>query len=342
MRTPTRSADADGLLCNLIALTRRREDFVTEVFASLLRANRPTARAYASTLLGRPIAAGTDIRVVTQKGDHAVGCRPDMLVTVGDVRIAVEHKLDAPEGPGQIKKYLANRTGRWDHVTLVSADYCSVAEQVRGHKAYLAPTDGQHHFLWTAFWPLLLKAERAGTANAAAARRLFTELGLQPAHRYIPHLGVADAQQAAIADKKMHAMWEPLRRSLDRRNIHHESSISPRRTSELYISEFATETLQVMWLDPFSSPSSLLIRLRTDTLPRREKIYGRLEARRGTLPAGPLLSIRRENRPTGLNPYAVDVRVPWALVVDRCKNAAAAPKALKNVVLRTMLAATER
>lgn len=339
MRPVRKSSDADALLCNLIRLSNRKEDFLTEVFANLLRADHRLSRAFLKLLLPRWHSEAA-VTVVTQHSLHAWKARPDMLVSTGALRLAVEHKLDAPQGVGQLKKYLSLPHQRASRVALISANYCQVSQDVFRHPRYVRPTSGQSHFLWTDMWPIVQLACRIEMPGAHAARRLFSELGIQPAHKLVPNLRDPDPKRALRNDRTLSKLLEPTRRALIKRGLKWKPSIQPTRSSEIYIYPPDSSPVGVIWVDPFASPSTLLVRLRMPNRKSRDLIRARLERRRYLIPAGPMLSIVPEKREARYNRWAVDVRVPWHLLLVRCKSKDAMSRTLKKLVLRIYEAAS--
>lgn len=338
MRKVKKSSDADALLCNLIRLSNQKEDFLTEVFANLLQTDARLSRAFVKRLLPNR-KSDAPVTIVTQHSLRAWKSRPDMLVTTGGLRIAVEHKLDAPEGSGQLSKYLTLPRRQVSRVALISADYRRLAPEILKHPRYVRPADGQSHFLWTDIWPLIQLACRLQVAGAHAARRLFSELGIQPAHRLVPNLNDPDPKRALQNDRALSKLWQPTRRALEQRGMECVSSIRTTRSSEVYVYPPDSSPIGVVWLNPFASPSTLLVRLRMADRKTRDLLLSRLESRRHLIPVGPLLSMVPGKRKAHSDRWAVDVRVPWHLLLASCKNRIAMSRALKRLVLRIIDAA---
>jgi hypothetical protein len=90
--------------------------------------------------------------------------------------------------------------------------------------------------------------------------------------------------------------------------------------------------LQV-WLDAFSNPGSLRVRLKTDKETKRELILDRLERRRDAIPFGRYLGWQRADPPYRQKyPRMVEVRIPWRPLLGRCTRASM-PSVLKRFVL---------
>lgn len=265
-----------------------------------------------------------------------------MIVSDGRLRIAVEHKLDARQGLGQLAKYLGLPSKHVTHLAFVAADQHSIPRSVREHKRYLNPKSGQAHYFWADFWPLMKMAEQRNVLFVPELLELLTTLGLQATHSLIGNLRHPDPDRARFFDGRLSRAWTPLRISLRRRGWRkiEPSFRKQTRTSELYLWDGPSTVLREVWLDPFSSPSALLVRLKSDSIDKRDRMHGRLESRRPKYYLGMALGIQTESRPSGWYPYAVDVRVPWSLLLDRVTRQADVPSRLKKIVLAVIDAAT--
>jgi hypothetical protein len=330
-------SSADALLARLIKLTTRKEDFITECFAAVLQADGRAASEYwrivSHTL--SPATQKASLREIhTQCRLGEGSCRCDMVIVGGRERIAVEHKLTAPQGKGQLGKYLSLPRKEVTRVMLVSADYQTVSSEVLRERRYVKPPTGQSHFLWADFYPLLQKSEARGVAVASATRGLFDRLGLQPAHPLIGELRTRDTERRVRLDAQLHSAWQPLLTSLEKRWSYVDSSIREDRRSEIYVEEGKGELLRVVWLDPFSSPGSLRIRLKTSSRAKRALLLDRLERDRSKILHGRSIAV---SVPGGLvydqrYPYIVELRIPWRALLGTSTRSSM-PVRLKKFVL---------
>jgi len=326
---------ADALLARLIKLTRRREDFLTECFAAVLQADGRAGAAYWRRLTSElPLRVRTAVGPVVVKTQITAGhgsSRLDMVLSRGGQRIAVEHKLLAPQGQGQLPKYVALPRGEVSYVALVTGDYQQVSDAVLRSRRYARPRGDISHFLWADFYPLLKRSQRRGFEIATATRGLFDRLGLQPAHPLIGDLRTADQERRIGLDTRLYEAWKPLIDSLKGRRWRSVgSSLRNDRKSELYAFDGPSDLLREVWLDPMSSPSSLRIRLKTTSAAKRAQILDRVAGRR--LSAEPV-RLRTSSRG---NHWAVELRVPWRSLLARTTTRGGLSLALKRFVLSLM------
>lgn len=343
-RQPVSSlSSADALLARLIKLTTRKEDFITECFAAVLQADGRAASEY-WRLVSRTLPSATqkaslhEIRTQCRLGDGS--CQCDMVLVGGRERIAVEHKLTAPQGKGQLGKYLSLPRKEVTRVMLVSADYQTVAGEVLRERRYVKPPTGQSHFLWADFYPLLQKSEARGMAVASATRGLFDRLGLQPAHPLIGELRTRDIERRMRLDAQLYAALQPLLTALEKRWSYVDSSVRKDRRSEIYVEEGKGELLRVVWLDPFSSPGSLRIRLKTSSRRKRALLFDRLERDRSKILQGRSIALSLPGR-LAYNqryPYIVEVRIPWRALLGTSTRSSM-PLRLEKFVLSLIAAA---
>lgn len=330
-------SSADALLARLIKLTTRKEDFITECFAAVLQADRRAANEY-WRLVSRTLPAITqnatlrEIHTQCRLGEGNSRC--DMVLVGGRDRIAVEHKLTAPQGKGQLAKYLSLPRKEVTRVMLVSADYQTVTSEVLRERRYVKPPSGQSHFLWADFYPLLQKSQARGVAVASATRGLFDRLGLQPAHPLIGELRTRDVERRMRLDAQLYAAWQPLLTALRKRWRYVDSSIRKDRRSEIYIEEGKGELLRVVWLDPFSNPGSLRIRLKASSRVKGALLLDWLERDRSKIVHGRSIVL---SVPSGLAynqryPHMVEVRIPWRALLGNSTRSSM-PLRLKKFVL---------
>jgi hypothetical protein len=345
-------ADDRGLLASLITLTRRREDFITECFAAVLRADSRARREYWRLLL-HGVACNAVTRraspsIETQQSSKNGSARFDLVVASGRVRVAVEHKLTAAQGPNQLTRYMRLPRREVTHVALVAADYQGIAANVRRHRRYICPSSNKNHFLWADFYPLVARSARRGSSVARDTRHLMDDLGLQPAHPLIGDLRTRDPGIQAKRDKQLYRAWGPLRKALSRRWTA-ESSLrrvtTPTRWSEIYIVDGPKgEDLRVVWIDPFSNPGSLRIRLKSDRRAKRDAMLMRLERRRAKIPYGDYVDfapVRLGTSAHGTH-WAIEARIPWRVLLRGCNGNGGRkrmPQVLKRFVLGLMRAA---
>jgi hypothetical protein len=118
-----------------------------------------------------------------------------------------------------------------------------------------------------------------------------------------------------------------------------DSSIRKDRKSEIYVSSGPSDLLCRVWLDPFSNPGSLRIRLRTTSKAKRNVLFERLhsETARSEIPSGRFLAVVAEPQSTYKQayPWSVEVRVNWTKLLGRSTRRTI-PNALKRFVLRLM------
>jgi hypothetical protein len=185
---------------------------------------------------------------------------------------------------------------------------------------------------------VLRRSAERGVEIAEATRRLFDDLGMNPAHPLIGHLNTTDGHLRARLDGRLYAAWTPLLRSLE----YADSSIRKNRRSEIYVSYGPSNLLLRVWLDPFSNPGSLRVRLRTDQRQKRDLMYERLSSDEGRseIPHGKALGIVAEpaSKYKQQYPWSVEVRVPWQALLARA-SADSLPKVMRTFVLDLMRAA---
>jgi hypothetical protein len=114
------------------------------------------------------------------------------------------------------------------------------------------------------------------------------------------------------------------------------------RQSELYIDEGPSSVLLQVWLDPFSNPGSLRVRLKTDSRAKREIILDRLERNREAIPFGRYVGWQRADPAYPQQyPHMVELRISWRVLLARCTRRSI-PAALRRFVIGLMTVADDR
>ena len=329
-----RRPSAESFLGRLIRLTRRQEDFLTECFAAVLQADQRAAASYWQQLTAqlppRVRTAAGPVEITTQLTAGRGSSRLDMVVYRERHRIGVEHKIHAPQGEGQLPKYVTLPKTDIAYVGLVTADYQQVSADVLGSRRYARPSRDLAHFLWADFYPLLHRSELRGSDIAAATRGLFDSLGLQPAHPLIGDLRTVDVERRSRLDARLYEAWQPLLSTLSRRWDFVGSSIRRLNKSQIYVFDGPSELLREVWLDPHSSPSSLRVRLKTNTPAKRAQILDRIGKRQPSAFPIRLAPSKRGNH------WAVELRTPWRKLLARTRTRSGLGIALKRFVIRLM------
>lgn len=150
------------------------ENLFTEQFAFFLAAD-----LVAATHLVRLFLDGKEETVVGVSTQARLDLgRPDLRVELGSgACVHVEHKFDAPLGPGQLQKYL-----REGPVALVSRCAQTVPTEVLASGDYLRPSD-RHYFNWADVYNALPSGSAAPDGFGALRehfRGYMRELGLAP------------------------------------------------------------------------------------------------------------------------------------------------------------------
>ena len=333
---------ADALLARLIKLTKRREDFITECFAAVLQADGRAARQYwrAITANGpKSLSRATGpISVETQKSAGRGSSRLDMVVGCGGRRIGVEHKLMAPQGKGQLRKYVKLPGTDVSYVVLVTGGYQQVSTQVLSSRRYLRPSPTEDHFLWSDFYRLLQHSAARGYQIAKATIELFDKLGLQPTHPLIGDLRTADLSRRLKADQRLKKAWQPLVKTLRGKKWSVGSSIRRDRKSEVYVCFGPSSLLREVWLDPQSSPSSLRVRLKTSSRRKRDEILAAITRPGISIPYLQGLGPEPVRLPPSVrgNHWAVEFRAPWGQLLRHCRTRADLARRLRRFVLQVM------
>jgi hypothetical protein len=95
--------------------------------------------------------------------DHPIGeqaNRPDLLLQSSAHQILFEHKLDAPLGRRQLRRYVELGSRKGQKVALLAAGHVDINDEVLDSPVYVRPTTAGHanHFLWQDLHPILAAA----------------------------------------------------------------------------------------------------------------------------------------------------------------------------------------
>jgi hypothetical protein len=246
----------------------------------------------------------------------------------------VEHKLFAPQGLQQLPRYLGLPKVDAGFVAFVSADFRTVSAKVVTNARYVRPSSRQDHFVWADLYSLIEKSAKR-TPFAAATLTLMKSMDLAPVH---PIIG--DVREPKN-DLRLRELWNPLVQALRKSDWTVNSSFGKDRKSELWIEDGPSQSLDVVRLDPFSSPTSLVVRLKASSKRHRDQMLLRLEKNVSSIPGGSSLGAV----PLRLTPqrfaWAIDVKVGWLPLLRRCSknNVALTQKTLRRYVQAVMLAA---
>lgn len=306
----------DTLFCRIGGLTRLQEDLLTECFAATLQRDTKAANAY-----WRQITRNTpqlrnlrgSITITTQHSSKDRTARIDMRVIRQNRVLNIEHKLYAPEGHQQLPRYLSLPKVDAGFVAFVSADFRKVAQDVVDCPRYLRPSSRRSHFVWAELYPLVEASAKRGSAFGAATLTLMKSMDLAPVH---PVIGdVRDPKH----DLALLALWQPLIVSLKASGWSVNSSFGHNRKSEIWIEAGPSKYLDIVRLDPFSSPTGLVVRLKADSRRKRDAMSARLERNRSSVPNGTTLDVLSLKLAPTANGYdwAIDVKVAWNPLLGR-------------------------
>src|SRR5450759_3172245 len=317
MRTALKRDSCDSIFCRIASLTRMKEDLLTECFAATLQADPTAAKEYWRLITRnapRLQRLRGEIRITTQHSAGERSARIDMRVTRAGRAIGVEHKLYAPEGMQQLPRYLALPKTDARHIAFVSADYRTVARDVINNRRYLQPSSRQHHFVWADFHPVVAKSAARGSTLAAATVALMDSMDLAPVHRIIGDVRVPSN------DLKLLSLWQPLIKKLRKDDWIVNSSFGRNHKSEIWIEAGPSKHLDVVRLDPFSSPSSLVVRLKANSKRKRDYLQAQLLRHLKEVPCGTTLGILPFRVPptSGGFDWVLEVKVAWLPLLKRC------------------------
>ena len=198
------------------ALTKAREDHMTEFFAALLVSDSNFRQKYEDYVLAAHASrlgwkSHAIAKVETQVAYPEM--RPDMRLTTQDGHIVIcEHKIEAAENMGseddprrQLTRYLALPV---DGLVYVRASWKPLGVSVISDPKYIRPGDSEReHFLWADFHAALQAGQ---TPLAHWMRESFNKLGYTPAHPSLGDLSPASPGYAARRDN-FFKLIEPLR-----------------------------------------------------------------------------------------------------------------------------------
>lgn len=197
-------ADASRFFLRLLKATAIeeptcREDFLTECLAATLAEDEALARRFALFIAG-PEVEGTSVALarigVETQVSFPGSCLDLVLRLDGTVAVAVEIKLDAPEGEGQLAKYL--KLPGIHRVAFLAPGRRTIDPSVLAHPHYLRPANGQEHFTWRDLYAPIAAPETALPARSTlrqALLGLLEYLGFEPPHPELGDLHAEDEQE---------------------------------------------------------------------------------------------------------------------------------------------------
>lgn len=333
----------DTLFCRIGGLTRLKEDLLTECFAATLQSDTTAANAYWRQITKNAPQLRSlrgSITITTQHSSKDRTARIDMRIIRQKKVLNIEHKLYAPEGHQQLPRYLSLPKIDAGFVAFVSADFRKVVKDVVDNPRYLRPSSRQSHFVWADLYPLVEASAKRGSAFGAATLTLMKSIDLAPVH---PIIGDVRDPHYDLALLALLALWQPLIASLKATGWSVNSSFGHNRKSEIWIEAGPSNYLDVVRLDPFSSPTGLVVRLKADSRRKREAMLARLGRYRSSIPNGATLGmVPLKLAPTAYGyDWAIDVKVAWDPLLERSsmKNSALTKQKLRRYVERLMHAA---
>lgn len=290
-------AAAARVYAQLLKYSRRDadilENYFTECFAAAITEDQLLARAVIKQLVRRPGIAGVSLAsatVVAYTQVH-VGPRaiPDVLLDIASpdrrriVRLAIEAKLNASLGTGQLLKYLRQRS--LAGVAFVTRHPTPVPTGVYDHRKYLRPPRGDH-FFWTDFYPAVERRARSprSPALSRALAGLFKHLRFQPPIRAIGELRPRGDERDRRLRIAFAARWTDTRKRLAAMGW----QSNPGSQAQVYVYRPASlGRLSWALLDPMVPDHCLRVRFnfrsdRTLTQVRRELETSRFFLRRQT------------------------------------------------------------
>lgn len=256
-----------------------RERFFTASLAAALDSSLALRRRFVALLVGGAKwrshvigKASIDVELeVYEQSNEDSRYFLDLVLTInGEERIAVEVKLDAPEGVDtegrrQLERYL--RLSTVSAVAFVTASLTSVADRVvkRRDGRYLMPRNARGeatrtHFLWSDFYADVRAVAGSRTANplVIALLGLFDRRGLQPAHPLVGELGGRTPFSQAsptIQSNRTHlqAVMQQVQADMVERGWSKHSMVRNNGTFYLYPPEVDDRQWQV-WLSSTHTP----------------------------------------------------------------------------------------
>jgi hypothetical protein len=331
MVAPVQQASPADLFVRLRALTRRREDLFTECLAAVLAEDLRLAREFVRILAGGNRIRGANIgtapiRIEPQRLFVEDGCRPDMIVRVGDAAvIGLEHKLLTQEGKDQIERYA--RLEGFTHFAVIAARPAKSSTGVlslRKSGRLLAPAAKRDRFLWADFYDLIAAegrwTRRRTTLLQQAMRALLDKESLQSTHPQVGYFE-GNARVPNEADQRFYPLWETTIRGLKapRRDWAVASSWAPGAKSELWAEGGQSRRLTVIRLDPRFTPGNLRVLLKAQTERARDSIERAVD--RAAIPFRRHVSIAGTHLKTSKGePWAVEVLIPWRELFRQCRG----------------------
>jgi hypothetical protein len=197
-----------------------REDFLTECFAGALRRDPLFSRMTWEVLTGhRP---DVDVGVECQR--RAPGSRIDLVLSSDTRAVAVEIKLYAAQGDGQLAKYLSLE--EFDHVAFLTAYPAVIDSAVRAHAKYLRPRRFDH-FLWHDLFDVL-PADEAPWSLTLEFKDLLRHLKLAPPAPDILGLTSDDEHERKLAAVDFMKLYRPIAADLAAAGWRGEIAVPPR------------------------------------------------------------------------------------------------------------------
>jgi len=217
-------------------MDRQGEDYFTECVASAMQEDAELAKSFLVCLCGEMLS-GTSvdsaaINLKTQvtfahsqlnksfrlsHKEYDKDSCVDMVFRVNrDTLIGVENKLGAPEGEGQLLRYLALPLN-W--VAFIAPDHVAITTEVLAHPKYLRPASGRKHFLWSDFFQLIEESVRKPSATVLnrALLAFFKRHGFEPPMPEIGDLNDPDALTMKKNRENFKKLWELTKTRLGKR-----------------------------------------------------------------------------------------------------------------------------
>jgi hypothetical protein len=250
-----------------------KENVFTECFAATLQEDPKLAKEFLIHLCGKKLdqvqISRASIKTETQQ--RRDGAYLDMVFTLnGQKLVGVENKLFAPEGKGQLRKYL--RLGWLDRLAFISVGDTRIARHVLASPHYLRPRN-RPHFRWADFYRLVEQSTHRPSATVfnKALLQLFQHLGFEPP---IGPLGDLQHPNPIVRRKnreKFAKRWEATKDSLRRLGW---TKFSRGQIAMIGVEQGRSKRLEWASLDPIYHHGSLRLRL---TFRKRGYIPGAAE-----------------------------------------------------------------
>lgn len=301
------------------------EDFVTECFAAALREDAAFGTRFLR-LLDESLP-GPPERIWTQEthGD----CRPDLFIGLADGRTAaVEIKLEAKEGPDQLRRYL--KIAALDYVAYLAPASRPVDPDVYGHPKFLkAPAPAGHH-LWSDVYTVLadvIEGRESPNTILNATLGVLDYLGFAPPSPVIGDLNSSDKvvrQRARANAGKLLVPSVEFIRSLG-------FTLSGNFQGQIVTLGRTDVVPQKVWVNAVDLPGMLSIKLYAATEDEQRGFVTKLES--GDLPhsafstivLGPAQHVDKSG-------WYVDVRVPLSLLIPSGGTVAEVQQRLFDII----------